>query len=169
MHAHIHTFLWQVYTVFFLYISWNRDSAFSVFSTEWALRLVRMCVCFPFRELNRGVERHSLCLVLTSLEFKRPSGSLGCFSHHATCDSHYTLHIRHTHTYYYVHSHLLGNMGRLHEETACLWTQTHATLTMTQTFTGSHIHNNNIGHTRFGDDVIVCDVKTIWPLSSFSL
>lgn len=59
----------------------------------------RVCVCFPFRELTKEVERHSLCLVLTSLEFKHPIGTQACFSHHTTCDSHYTCHMLHTYTH----------------------------------------------------------------------
>lgn len=98
-----------------------------MFSTEWALGHVRMCVCFPFRELTRGVERHSLCLVLTSLEFKRPKGSLGWFSHHATCDSHYTLHIHCTFTHMLLYT---LTPPREHVETtwthsACQCTHTH--------------------------------------------
>lgn len=161
-HAHFYTLFFETdIPYFFKHVSWNRDSAFSVFSTERALRRMSVCVCFPFRELTGGVERHSLCLVLTSLEFKHPTGILGCFSHHTTCDSHYTQHIFHTHTHILLHT-LTPSWEHAESTRTHFYIHAHATQTMTQTFTGSRLLSTDVlAHTRVRDDV-TCDVKTIW-------
>lgn len=73
-----------------------------------------VCVCVA---VGKRVERHSLCPVFTSLDFKHPIGSQDCFSHYSTCDSHYTQHIAHyTHTHIHIlhlinqHTHTVAHM-----------------------------------------------------------
>lgn len=92
-----------------------------------------VCACVA---VGKRVERHSLCPVFTSLDFKHPTGSQDCFSHYSTCDSHYTQHIVHyTHTYSHTASYKPTHLYS-HAQSAHAWlhntnihricTQTHA-------------------------------------------